>query len=80
MILKEYSAVAVVRKLVLIWLTDKQHALKAVLLFFCGYFSEQFDLYIQLNNINLKLKTAAAQDAVPNPAAPQCATYIVYKK
>ncbi len=40
MILKEYSVVAVVTKLVRIWLTDKLHALISVLFFlFCGYFS-----------------------------------------
>ncbi len=39
-ILKEYSAVVVVTKLLLIWLTDKLHALTSVLFFlFCGYFS-----------------------------------------
>ncbi len=38
MILKEYSAVAVVTKLVRIWLTDKLHALISVLLFILWIF------------------------------------------
>ncbi len=46
MILKQYSAVAVVTKRVHIWLTDKLHTHIAVLVF---YFVD-ID-YIQLNNI-----------------------------
>ncbi len=40
MILKEYSAVAVVTKLVRIWLTDKQHALISVLFFILWIFQQ----------------------------------------
>ncbi len=77
MILKENSAVAVVTELSCTFDGQINHTLLVQCCFLlCGYFSYQFDLYIQLNNINLKLKMSAAiQDACY-----ACATYIVYHK
>ncbi len=58
MILKENSAVAVVTELscTFDWQINRTLLFQCCFLL-CGYFSYQFDLYIQLSNIHLKLKT-----------------------
>ncbi len=80
MILKEYHAVAVVTKLVSILLTDKLCVLISVFFFFGGGIFQLTD-YIQLNNINLKLKTVRGDSGC---CYKSCCTrvplYIVYQQ